>query len=266
MSSEEERARSFTERHFPEIARFLAAERGEGPAPVFGPGDLQNAHDDQPEPHVVVRVAYRLSRIELFAAFTAGYAMTNVGQDPDSMTVKQIRYDVEGHLADSSVLMLDDLVTDVAGKLQRGEDTAQMEALKRAVDRAYPVGPPAPRPTQNPVYGDGTVTVDTLDHGRITIGEPAWCEGHDGVLVGHRADVTHRGPWIVAEFEGVEFLPACISWAPFSELQPEPMADVDEFPGMGPGELRALAAENGAHCGRLYSKANELDRIRRRQS
>lgn len=266
MSSDDDRARSFTERHFPEIARFLAAERGEGPAPVFGPGDLQNAHDDQPEPHVVVRVAYRLSRIELFAAFTAGYAMTNVGQDPDSMTVEQIRYDVEGHLADSSVLMLDDLVTDVAGKLQRGEDAERMQALKRAVDRAYPVGPPAPQPTQNPVYGDGWVTVDTLDYGRITMLEPAWCEGHDHLTVQARVDTAHFGAETAAEFDGVEFLPVRFSQAPCSTAQPEVMGDVDEFPGMGPDELRALAAAVGAHSGVLYSKANELDRIRRRQA
>jgi hypothetical protein len=110
-----------------------------------------------------------------------------------------------------------------------------------------------------------TVTVETQDHGTITIDEPTWCVGHDDEPIGYRADVTHKGPWITAEFEGVEFLPACISWAPFSELHPEPfpVLDVDEFPPMEPDQLRQLAAVVGLYSGELYRKANELDRIRR---
>jgi hypothetical protein len=120
-------------------------------------------------------------------------------------------------------------------------------------------------PVQNPEYGPGTVTLDTLDQGRITIDEPEWCTGHDGEQIVQRVDITHVGTTVAGEFAGVEFLPACIAWGPFGELRPEPypLADVDEFPGMDPAQLRQLAAEVGLHAGRLYSKANELDRIRR---
>lgn len=113
-----------------------------------------------------------------------------------------------------------------------------------------------------------TVTVETVDHGEITIGEPSWCVGHDDEPIGYRADVTHKSLWITGEFEGIEFLPACISWAPFSELQPQPdpVADVYEFPAMDPEKLRALAAVVGAYAGQLYSLANQLDRLRRGES
>ncbi|MFJ9903908.1 DUF6907 domain-containing protein [Streptomyces sp. NPDC101152] len=268
MSDEQDRARTFVERHFPQAAAFLAAERGEGPAPVYGPTEPQNDHDDQPEPWVTVRVGYRVSRFELLAALAAGYATANEMQDPDTMTVAEIRYDVEAFFADTSARDLDAMVEEVASKVERGEDHAQFEALRRAMDRAYPVSGPPPAAVQRPVYDDGTVTLDTLDHGRITIDEPIWCTGHDGEQIVHRADVTHVGVTVTGEYAGVEFLPARISWAPFAELRPEPLplADVDEFPSMTPDELRELGAELGLHVGRLYSKANELDRIRRAEA
>lgn len=233
--------------------------------PVFGPSSRQNVHDDQPAPHVAVRVEFLLSRDELLAAFAGGYGVTNVGGNPDTMTVEEIRYDVEAHLADSSLLELDDFVQTVRAQAASGPHVEQMQALERAIDRAYPLEEP-PQPTQNPVYGDGTVTVDTLDHGRVTMSEPAWCEGHEELLVQLRVDTAHIGAETAAEYADVDFLPIRFSWAPFSTVQPQVMADVADFPGLSPDELRGLATETGAYSGVLYSKANELDRIRRRQS
>lgn len=275
--SEEERARKFVERHFPVTAAFLAADGGGGPAPVYGPSSVQNAHDDQPEPFVRVRVDYQMSRVELFAVLAAGYATTNTGQDPDAMTVDQIRYDVEAQLSLMSWREMEDLVETSAGQIERGEHPEQMAALKRAVDRAYP---PRREPSvtnvpvavQAPRYGDGTVTLQTLDHGEITIPEPRWCTGHDGEQIVQRVDVTHVGRTVAAELETdggtVEFLPARISWGPFAELRPEPypLADVDGFPGLDASQLRELAAEVGLHAGRLYRLSNELDRLRRAES
>ncbi|MDX3582005.1 DUF6907 domain-containing protein [Streptomyces europaeiscabiei] len=271
MSSEEERAQRSVERMFPEVARFLAAERGGGPVPVFGPTDVQNVHDDQPEPHVTVCVAYRMSRVELFAGLAIGYATTNIDRSPDSMTVEEIRYDVEGYLADTSLLNLSDTVETVAGMVERGEHPEQTQALKRALDRAYPSAP-APAAVQAPRYGDGTVALQTLDRGEVVVDEPAWCVGHDGEPVGHRADITHNGASMAGELEvdgdTVEFLRVRISHAPLAELQPElrPVADVEGFPALDAEQLRELAAKVGAHAGRLYSKANELDRLRRAES
>ena len=281
---------SAVERRFPAAAEFLAAERGEGPAPLYGPTETQNVHDDQPEPHVIVRVDFQLSRFELFALLADGYATTNIERSPDGMTVEQIRSDVEAACAGTSSLELDALVEGVAGQIERGEYPEQMQALKWAMDRAFPLQPSerSPEfaaefphiaahlarergempPVQRPEYGDGTVTLDTLDAGRITIDEPAWCTGHDGEQIVQRVDVTHVGAMVAGEFAGVEFLPVRIAWGPFAELRPEPypLADIDDFPAMDPAQLRELAAEVGLHAGRLYAKANELDRIRRADS
>lgn len=117
-----------------------------------------------------------------------------------------------------------------------------------------------------------TVTLQTVDHGELTVPEPAWCLGHEGEPVGYRADICHKGRVVAAEYEAdhdtVQFLPARISWGPFGELQPEPypVADVEEFPPMSPEQLRELAAEVALHAGRLYRLSNELDRLRRAES
>ncbi|WP_055612830.1 DUF6907 domain-containing protein [Streptomyces phaeochromogenes] len=189
MSNEDERAQKFVERHFPVTAAFLAAERGEGPAPVYGPTGLQNAHDDQPEPYVTVRVDYRVSRFELFAALAAGYATSNEMQDPDGMTVQQIRYDVEAQLSLMSWRDMEDLVESVAGQIEQGEHPEQMQALKRAMDRAYPVAPAPVRPSRT---GGDTVTVDTVDHGPVTLDEPFWCLGVHPAEA-YREDIVHEG-------------------------------------------------------------------------
>lgn len=270
--SEEQRARKFVERHFPVTAEFLAAERGEAPVPVYGPGETQNVHDDQPAPHVVIRVAYQLSRWELLAALADGYATSNTGQSPDDMTVQQIRDDVESFLAGTSSLDLDARVEAIAGQIERGDHPEQMAALLRAMDRAYPPRNEREPTMQQPRYGDGTVTLQTLDHGEITITEPRWCMGHNAEAVVHRVDITHNGRPVFAEVETPrgreQLLEASISWAPFAELQPEPypVAALGDLPSMDPAELRSVAAELGLYVGRLYRLSNELDRIRRAES
>ncbi|MDX3458414.1 hypothetical protein PV396_41875 [Streptomyces sp. ME02-8801-2C] len=145
------------------------------------------------------------------------------------------------------------------------------ERARRFVERHFPK--PDQAATARPVGGDGpTVTLDTLDHGRVTVDEPAWCIGHAGEPVGYRADITHKGRVVAAEVETdwatFELLPARISWAPFGELQPEPypVADIEDLPPLDPDQLRELAAEVALHAGRLYRLSNELDRIRRGQS
>lgn len=267
--SDDERARSFVERHFPKVAEFLAAERGEDPVPVFGPTDVQNAHDDQPEPHLIVRVAYRVSRWELLAALAAGYATTNVDRNPDDMTVEQIRYDVEAYLADASNLTLDDMVQTVAGQIERGEHPEQMQALRRAMDRAFPPRrDPEPLPVQDPRYGEGTVTLQTLDRGEVVIGEPDWCAGHEGELVGTLAEISHDGPHITAVVDTadvgeVALMRANLTHAPYLELQPEPhpLAYVEslEPASFDADGLRALVATGRAYLDRLDQMAGQLD-------
>lgn len=243
--------------------------------PVYGPTEVFKEEDVTPD--VVVRVAFALSREQLMTALSVGFTELVPDVDPTALTVEKTRSEVEGWLHAEAVYELDRYVRQ--GQLTAYPPEAQpvMDALAAALDRAYPQVTGStivadPPPVQQPRYGDGTVTLQTLDHGEITITEPAWCTGHDGEEIVQRVDVTHVGRTIAAELEtddgSIEFLPARISWGPFAEARPEPYprVDVDDFPGMDTGLLREFAAETALHAGRLYRLSNELDRLRRGES
>lgn len=106
--------------------------------PTFGPTGLQNVHDDAPTPYAIVRLDYRVSRVELFAALVLGFTETNVDRDPDSLSVEEIRQEVEACLAASSF----NDVWFVVERLERREfsdvQERRLEALERALERAYP--------------------------------------------------------------------------------------------------------------------------------
>lgn len=263
--SPEERAQRSVERMFPLVARFLA--RDPGRLPVYGPTDPFG--DEEHAPDVVVRVDYLMSREQLTTVLGMAWAEIAADRDPESLASVEVRHEVEAWL---SVQALHELGLQMERDAQRvfpPEQQRVMRVLAEAIAEAYPPRrEPEQLPVQRPEYGDGTVTLDTLDYGRIAVDEPVWCTGHDGEQIVHRADVTHVGVTVTGEYSGVEFLPACISWSPFAQLrsEPLPLAEVDEFPGMTPDELRELGAEVALHAGRLYSKANELDRIRRGMS
>ncbi|MGW3651875.1 DUF6907 domain-containing protein [Streptomyces sp. NPDC000878] len=239
--------------------------------PVYGPTEVFQEEDTAPD--VVVRVAFALSRVQLLTALSIGFTEMNSGRDAEHLTVDEVRREVEGWLHAAASVELERYVSQGQLTAHPAEVQPVMDGLGAALDRAYPpvaVGEKTVadlRPVQRPRYGDGTVTLQTLDHGEITIAEPAWCLGHDGEQIVQRVDVTHVGRTIAAELETdggtIEFLPARISWGPFAELRPEPypLADVDDFPGMDPGLLRELAAETALHAGRLYRLSNELDRL-----
>lgn len=228
--------------------------------PVFGPTGAIPCDEDR-EPFATVRMDLIVTREQLRAALGIGHA-EQAGQPAlDEMSVQDIRREVERHLGACAVIQLDDEAGSFNARLAP-ELAAQLDA---AIDRAYTVRETRRR-MQNPEYGDGWVAVDTLDHGRVTMPEPAWCTGHDELQAQMRVDTCHFSAETAAEYAGTEFLPVCFSQAPFSAVQPQVMGDVADFPGMSPDEMRALAAEVAAHSGRLYSKANELDRIRRRQA
>jgi hypothetical protein len=273
--NEDEKAQRFVERHFPEVSRFLAAERGEQ-LPVYGPTEV--FRDEDVTPDVVVRVAFALSREQMMTALSIGFTELIPDRQAEDLTVEETRKEVERWLHAAAVIELERHVIQGRQTAYPPEAQPVMDALAAALDRAYPAvtaGEETPadlRELQSPRYAEGTVTLQTLDHGEITIDEPVWCLGHDGEPVVQRVDVTHVGATVAAELETdggtVEFLPARISWGPFAELRPEPypLADVDDFPGLDPAQLRGLAAETAMHAGRLYTKANELDRIRREMS
>lgn len=268
--NEDERARQFVERHFPETSRFLAEESSGDPVPVFGPASRQNVHDDQPAPHVAVRVEFLLSRPELLAAFANGYATTNTMQDPDAMTIEEIRYDVEAHLADTSLLDLDDLVQVVARQSTGGPHAEQMQALSRALDRAYPAeAPEREREMQRPYsYSDGTVLLQTVDRGEVLITEPEWCKGHDEDAVGTLAEISHEGADTVVDVDStdlgdVRLLSAHLTQAPYLDERPEPhplmYVEGMEAAAYDSQRLRAAAARLVVFAGHLRDEARRLE-------
>ena len=110
---------------------------------------------------------------------------------------------------------------------------------------------------QSPRYRDRTVVLDTLDHGEVTVPEPAWCIGHDDELVGYLADIGHNGPAITARYGRTPLMEACITQAPHGELRPEQLPvlavhlDIDA----------TVDSEDGRHLARaLRAAAARLDR------
>jgi hypothetical protein len=224
MSPEEERAQRSVERAFPDVARFL------GQLPVYGPTEVQNVNDDFGPAVAVVRVDFALSREELVAALSYGYAIANQDCPVEDMSVEDIRREVEGYLAFAGYQRMTEHVE--AERARRHQDPVTQAAFEAAIDRAYP-GRVVPEPpaVQAPRYGDGKVTLQTLDRGEVTVPEPAWCTGHEGETVGHLADITHDGhPTTVTarteQYGAVDILEARISHAPHARQQPEPHAVV----------------------------------------
>ncbi|MFJ6293222.1 DUF6907 domain-containing protein [Streptomyces griseoviridis] len=229
--------------------------------PVFGPTETFGV--DGITPDVVVRVDIALSREQLHTALGMGYAEISPDPAPDELTDVEVRTEIEGLIAARACVDIDNQMMRDRARTPSPEQRAVLDALAAAAGRAYTRLGATPVRIQDPVYGMGVVTLDTDDEGRITIPEPAWCAGHHGEHVVRREEISHATPLHAAEWEGVSFLPACISWAPFSTHASTPTADVGEFPGMDPDSLRGLAEEAIAHAGHLYSLANQLDRIRR---
>ncbi|WP_329339159.1 hypothetical protein OG252_26365 [Streptomyces sp. NBC_01352] len=218
FDDEQERAQRSVERAFPEVARFLDQ------LPTYGPTEVFREEDVTPD--AVVRVAFALSREQLMTALSIGFTELVPDVDAETITVEETRKEVEGWLHAAAVIELDRYVTQ--GQLTAYPVEAQpvMDALGRALDRAYP--PRTPEPVRRaPRYGDGTVTLETFDHGEVTVPEPAWCIGHSWQPNPHRADITHNSTRVkaAATTDGagrVHLLKAYISHAPHLEIRPEP--------------------------------------------
>ncbi|MFD7709502.1 hypothetical protein [Streptomyces sp. NPDC059786] len=137
-STDDQDAERFVERHFPEVSRFLAEERGHRPAPTFGPSGIHNVHGDGTPARAIVRLDLQVSYDELVIAFLVGFTMQHPGRDPESMSAAEVRAVVEGYLASASCTELARAV----GELEIGDLTRdqyeQLPALIRAVEDAYP--------------------------------------------------------------------------------------------------------------------------------
>lgn len=192
--------------------------------PVFGPTEVFSEEDVTPA--VIVRVAYALSREQMLTALSIGFTELIPDRDAETLTVEETRREVEGWLHAAAVIELDRYVRQ--GQLTAYPVEAQpvMDALAVALDRAYPARRPQPV-RRAPRYGDGTVTLETVDYGDVTVPEPAWCIGHSWQPNPHRADITHNSTRVKASAmtDGhgrVHLLKAYISHAPHLEIQPEP--------------------------------------------
>lgn len=162
--------------------------------PVFGPTDTIPA-DENATPLAVVALAVTVTREQLRTALAAGHAEM-AGQPPlDDIDVLDIRREIEGQLAAGAIVAVDDETPNVNSRLTP-EYAAELDA---AIDRAYTRPPTPPRIPQNPQYGQGTVTLQTLDQGEVTVPEPVWCRGHDEEIVGFLGDITHNGAAVTAD-------------------------------------------------------------------
>ncbi|MET9479858.1 hypothetical protein [Streptomyces sp. NPDC006638] len=105
-----------------------------------------------------------------------------------------------------------------------------------------------------------TITLQTLDHGPITITCPAWCTGHPGPPE-FRVDTTHSGPSHVGTFRGRELQSARLAHSPFATRPGGDLAVSVGEPvmlGLDPAGLDELAAAYVAYAVRLRHLAREL--------
>lgn len=227
--------------------------------PSFGPTDPIPCDDDR-DAFATVNLSLVVSREQLRTALAIGHAEA-AGQPPlAELEILDVRREVEGYLAAVAVIGTEEEA--VTARISP-ELLAELDA---AIDRAY-TRPESTFRMQQPVYGGGTVALDTLDRGRITVDEPAWCTGHDGQPVGTWAEITHDGPHITAAVEALEYSPvpllrANVTHAPNLEQSPEPrpVAYVEglEAASFDAAGLRALVSEGRAWLARIEAMADDL--------
>lgn len=111
-----------------------------------------------------------------------------------------------------------------------------------------------------------TVTLPTVDHGDVTLVEPAWCGGHqDHRADTARVDITHCGPTVECTFLGVEVFTAELVASPYSaSTSPElggPTPGVSVWPlgrTLNPTQLYGLAAALDRYADQLRELADQL--------
>ncbi|RPE44139.1 hypothetical protein EDD90_7369 [Streptomyces sp. Ag109_O5-1] len=240
--------------------------------PVFGPTEVLD--DEGITPEVIVRTDVALSREQLAAALGIAFSDIAADQDPEQLTVLQTRTEIEGMLTAGGIVSIDNLLARDQDTEFTAERRAVMDALRRAVDRAYPADtserPPVHK--QDPRYREGTVTLDTVDHGEVTVDEPAWCIGHDDDTVGYLADVTHNGapvtaPIVTGRYGPSKIMTARISHAPHAVELPEPFpllsVELDAHGDLDPADGHNLARALRLAAVRVERLVAELEAVRR---
>ncbi|MCY0961552.1 DUF6907 domain-containing protein [Streptomyces sp. H27-H5] len=109
--------------------------------------------------------------------------------------------------------------------------------------------------------GVRTVTVQTIDHGPVTITCPAWCASHDPAPQ-YLADIDHTGPEHEFRYDEETLLLAMLTQAPFAEHSSRTLGLHVEQTGfartLDPAGLRRLAAALTVHAVHLRTLADEL--------
>lgn len=112
-----------------------------------------------------------------------------------------------------------------------------------------------------------TVTVQTVDHGAVTLPEPSWCVArHD--VEGYREDISHEGapfPLLVpTDCHGhVETLPVFFSCRPFSASPAvHAVLELDQWHEFSPAGLDRAAAALVEHAATLRAFARQLSVMR----
>ncbi|MFF7949402.1 DUF6907 domain-containing protein [Streptomyces griseorubiginosus] len=239
--------------------------------PVYGPTDPHG--DEEHEPDVIVRVDFLMSREQLVTALGIAWAEIAGDRSPESLTVAEVRHEVEAWLSVQAFFALSDQMERDQAREFSPEQQRIMQVLAAAIGEAYPPRPaPVELRVQRPRYGTGTVTLATLDRGEVTVDEPSWCTGHDGETVGFFADVTHNGPEttapvVTAKYGPSHILTVRVSHAPHAETQPEPFpllaVELDGRGDLDPADGHNLARALRLAATRVDRAAVQLERIRR---
>lgn len=111
-----------------------------------------------------------------------------------------------------------------------------------------------------------TITLPTLDHGEVTLPEPAWCAGHaDHRPDTHRADIIHKTPDIVLAFHGAEIIAACLAQSPCATIDTPGLGGPTVGASVSPPDrtltvvdLYSLAAALDGYADRLRDLADQL--------
>jgi uncharacterized protein DUF6907 len=114
-----------------------------------------------------------------------------------------------------------------------------------------------------------TVTLQTADHGAVTVQEPSWCVGHahhDPETL--RVDITHCGPAVDCTFLGIEVFTAELVASPYASTTiprlggRTPGASVHPLGlTLAPTDLYSLAAALDRYADELRDLADQLTAV-----
>lgn len=247
--------------------------------PVYGPTDPFG--DEEHEPDVIVRVDFLMSREQITTALGIAWAEIAGDRGPESLSVVEVRHEVEAYLSVQAFHELDAQMERDEQRTFPPEQQRVMDLLAEIVERVYPpvtAGEETtpdldsfPHPVQAPRYANGAVTLQTLDHGTVDLPEPRWCTGHGWQPNPYLADVTHYSVPVKASAmtDGhglVELLVARISHAPYAVEQPEPnpvvSVVIDLEAGLNTADAHKVAQALRVAAMRLDMVTGEAERLR----